>query len=198
MTTILAFVRKNLPLLIGVLVIVGGLGFLLASQQSGSLLPMLPGGLSSEGTGEKRELPPEPAFSVPANAARVDDYSYTLDGAVFLRSLTSNQPLQVPGSDGASFERVTSFRSYNAGAVLRECGAAPQYTYYADDNQVYFYQLWRAPEFRSSRIEVIVRADKEDFSVDTSGNASDSEFRYTVGYEVATSTCWLNLSKTAK
>jgi hypothetical protein len=145
----------------------------------------------------KKGLPVEPAFTLPEDATAVDDYAFLVDDTVYFRSLTSVNPLAIPNSDAGSFEKLTPFMTYQGSAIVKDCGASGTYGYYADDGQVYFYQFWRAPEFRSSRIEVIVGAKKKDFEVTGPLTAEDRKHEFSVAYrQAATSTCEYYLNRT--
>lgn len=144
----------------------------------------------------KKQLPPEPVFVLPPEAIAVDDYAFLFEGRAYFRSLTSTSSLAIPDSDADTFKRIADFVTYPGEAILKECGTAGTYTYYEDRNRVYFYQFWRAPKFRSSKVEVLADVAPEDFIVDDVGSASASDRRVVVNYEVATSTCWYVLIRT--
>ncbi len=153
---------------------------------------------STSTTPGKNTLPPEPAFVLPEGAVAVDGYAYILRSSVFFRSLTGGQPLRIPNAHSATFERLTDFFTYPGDAVVRDCGAAPLYSFYGDERQVYLYQIWRAPEFRTSRVEVIVEMRKDEFELIHPLIVADTESLFTVGYTTATTTCALSLTKSAR
>ncbi len=140
-------------------------------------------------------LPPEQPFVLPEGATAVDGYAFIQDDQVYFRSLTGKAALGVPNSDAESFVRLSDFFSYSESAVVNDCGVAPLYAYYGDEKQVYFYQVWRAPEFRSSTVEVIVGAEKENFRVTSPLRATDGSRLFEVSYEKATTTCKLILKR---
>ncbi len=140
-----------------------------------------------------KNLPPEPIFILPFGATAIDDYAFVQDGQLYFRSLTSKSPLAIPDSDGDSFEKLSQFMTFPGTQIVKDCGASGTYGYYGDDKHVYFYQFWRAPEFRSSTIEVVVGVKKKDFEVLSQASASDGTHDYAIEYEVATSTCKYNL-----
>lgn len=152
----------------------------------------------------KNTLPPEPTFVLPEGAVAVDGYAYIQRSSVFFRSLTGGQPLRIPNAHTATFERLTDFFTYPGEAVVRDCGAAPLYAFYGDERQVYLYQVWRAPKFRTSRVEVIVGVKKDEFELIHPQVVGDPTSLFTVGYTVTTSTttsvstCSLSLTKSAR
>lgn len=157
-----------------------------------------PGTVTTSGAATKRPLAPEPAFVLPNGATKIDDYAYLQDGVVYFKSLIGTTSLAIPKSDAGSFEKLADFATYTGGNVIRDCGAAPLYAFYGDDNQVYFYQVWRAPEFRSSQIEVIVGAKKNSFEVTSPTTATSGNLALNLSYQVATTTCSLVLNKTGE
>ena len=148
------------------------------------------------GAATPKTLAPEQPFVLPAGATAIDGYAYIENGQVYFRSLTGKSALAVPNSDAESFARLSTFMTYPGSSVVSDCGVAPFYSYYGDDKQVYFYQVWRAPKFRSSTVEVIIGAKTEDFSITGTQTATDGSRLFEVGYEkAATSTCKLFLSR---
>jgi len=146
----------------------------------------------------QKTLPPEEPLMLPPGATAIDAYAYVKDGQVYFRSLTGKTPLDIPDSDAASFRRLSSFVTYPGTAIVEACGGTPLYAYYGDDRQVYFYQVWRTPRFRSSRVEVIIDAKTADFSITSPQTAMGGGHIYEVGYgkATATSSCRLSLSRT--
>jgi hypothetical protein len=142
-----------------------------------------------------KTLPPEPAFTLPAGATALDDYAFILDGQVYFRSITSGKALAIPNSDADSFTKLSPFTTLPGQEVVSDCGVSGSYGYYADDKNVYFYQFWRAPKFRSSTVEVVVGADEETFKVTGVTTATDNNQILKVSYEKATTTCKYILSK---
>lgn len=106
---------------------------------------------------------PEPVFVLPAGATMVDEFSFKKGDEVYFKSLTSVDPLPVPGADPASFERVTEVMEYTLGDVIRDCGAAPRYAFYRDEDRLYFYHYWRTPTFRGSHIDILMGLTPEKF-----------------------------------
>lgn len=143
-----------------------------------------------------KTLPPEQPFVLPAGAVAVDEYSYVQNGNVYFRSLTGKSPLNVWDANAERFHRVADFMTYPGTAVVNDCGAAPMYTYYTDNRRLYFYQIWRAPTFRTSKVEAVVDAEAESFRITDATTSRDGSTLYTVGYQKATSTCMAYLSKT--
>ncbi|HYF28792.1 MAG TPA: hypothetical protein VEA36_00300 [Candidatus Paceibacterota bacterium] len=148
-------------------------------------------------TATTQGLPPEPAFSLPTGATAVDDYAFTKPDGVYFRSLNDPEPLRIPDADPATFMRLIESRSYATDAVVRDCGGPATYTFYGDAERVYMHQYWRVPDkFRSSRIEVLVGADRPNFQVNEDHTATDGARLYTINHQVSTtSTCWLMLSR---
>lgn len=146
----------------------------------------------------KKTLAPETPFVLPPGAVAIDGYAYIENDLVYFRSLTGKTPLAIPNSDAESFTRLSNFMTYPGTEVVTACGAAPLYAYYGDDKHVYFYQVWRASTFRSSRVEVIIGAKTDDFRVTGLETATDGSHLYEVEYgkATATSTCKLSLSRT--
>ncbi len=143
---------------------------------------------------QKKTLKPEPVFVLPSGAVAVDDYAFTNQGDVYFRSLTSTQPLPVPNAQADSFERVTSFMTYTDPTVVSACGAAPQYAYYRDEKQVYFYHYWRTPTFRSSHIDILIGLKPEDFILVSPTRIKVGAETFDLIYTQATSTCRLRLT----
>lgn len=143
----------------------------------------------------KKTLPPEQPFVLPEGATSIDEYAFSKDGDVYFKSLTGKQPLRIPDADGATFRRQGNFLTYLADGVVRDCGVSPLLAYYTDKNRVYFYQVWRAPEFRSSTVEVIIDADPKTFTVVDALNAKDDTYLFRPSYAQATSTCSLVLGR---
>ncbi len=88
-----------------------------------------------------------------------------------------------------SFKRIADFMTYPGEAIRQDCGASGMYTYYTDVNRVYLYQLWRAPMFRASQVEVLADVAPKDFSIEDTTHARAKSRRMTIEYRVATSTC---------
>lgn len=146
-------------------------------------------------TPAKKTLPPETPFVLPEGAVAVDEYAYTQDDVVYFRSLTGKNALAIPDAKADSFKRLAAFMTYPGTAVVSDCGAAPLYTYYGDEKRTYFYQIWRAPEFRSSQVEVIIGANPKKFEINGT-TATDAESSFSVSYQkTASSTCALVLNK---
>jgi len=145
---------------------------------------------------KKKTLPPEQPFVLPEGATAVDGYAYIENGQVYFKSLTGKSALAIPNSDAESFKRLSNFMTYPGNAVVNDCGVAPLYAYYGDDKQAYFYQVWRAPQFRSSTVEVIVGAEMENVRVTGIRTMTDGGRLFEVEYEKATTTCKLFLSRT--
>lgn len=145
---------------------------------------------------QKEKLPPEPTFVLPEGATNLDEYAFVDTGTIYFRSLVSTTThLKVPGADPASFRRLQDLSVFPGSEVIRDCGAAPRYTFYVDKRQPYFYQIWRAPEFRSSQIDAMVGADADSFVVTGATTAQDDQTRFDMTYKKATSTCVLLLNQ---
>jgi len=151
----------------------------------------------SEGTetGDINGLPPEPVFTLPEGATAIDEYVFIIDGVVNFRSLIGQKPLSIPTADEESFEKLIEFKTYTANNVESECGGMPIYTYYADANQVYFYQIWRTSFFRTSQVEGVVGARKDNFRVLADGSAVSDTSRFEIGHYASSSTCKLTLNR---
>ena len=203
--------QKNIPLIVGIGVLVLAMGALLVTQ----VLRAVPEAPWTEGTAglasttdttvafppaaaisKKKTLAPEQPFVLPLGATAVDEYAFIQNDTVYFRSLTGKTPLAIPNSNAGSFKRLGDFVMYPGSDVVSECGAAPVYTYYGDEKQVYFYQVWRAPTFRSSQIEVIIGAQTENFKIIDVRTTTDGGRLFEVGYKKATTTCMLSLSRT--
>ncbi len=153
-------------------------------------------GTQTGGTGSGlKNLPPEPAFTLPAGAVALDDYAFTLNDQVYFRSLTNKEPLAIPNSDAETFKKLSQFVTFPGTEVVSDCGASGTYGFYGDRKNVYFYQFWRAPKFRSSTIEVIVGADIKNFEVTGQTVAKSGSDILKVSYDKATTTCAFKLSK---
>lgn len=145
----------------------------------------------------QKTLPPEPAFVLPEGATAIDGYAYTEDNHVYFKSLTGKTPLAIQDANAERFKRLTDFITYPGTQVVTSCGAAPTYTFYGDSKRLYFYQVWRAPLFRTSRVEVVAGADPDEFSLSNMTDISVGKNRYTITYQPeATSTCALVIKKT--
>lgn len=155
------------------------------------------GAVSTPVVGKPDTLPSEPAFTLPEGAVALDEYAFILDNQVFFRSLTNKEPLAIPNSDAKTFAKISDFTTLPGDAVVADCGISGTYGFYADRKQVYFYQYWRAPKFRSSAIEIIVGADRDDFKVTGRTTATSGKDLIKVTYDKATTTCAYQLSKVA-
>jgi hypothetical protein len=145
-------------------------------------------------TTPKNTLPPEPEFVLPENAKAIDDYAFTLDSRVYFKSITNKKPLEIMDAVADAFDDLTPFILYPHAESM--CGTNPVYKFYGDGRRTYFYQIWRAPLFRTTQIEVIVKADPNTFQSTGATTATDGKVRYTIGHQkVATSTCALVISK---
>ena len=154
---------------------------------------------STTTTATIKTLPPEMPLVLPEGATKIDDYVFSDEGAIYFRSLTGGEALEIADADPASFKRLGGFLPFSNPSLIADCGAAPTYAFYTDQMRIFFYQVWRTPTFRSSRVEVIRTADKKTFEVGTIGTAQDEGYTYQIGYETtASSTCWLKLSGTEK
>ncbi len=138
---------------------------------------------------EEKSLPPEPVFVLPDGATVIDDYAFSFGGQVHFRSVTSTSSLPIPDSDARTFKRIADFMAYPGELIQQDCGASGMYTYYTDARRVYLYQLWRAPKFRASQIEVLADVAPKDFSIEDTTHARAKSRRMTIEYRVATSTC---------
>lgn len=145
----------------------------------------------------RKGLPPEPAFTLPQGAEALDDYAYLMDDGVYFRSITSTEPLRIPNADASTFKRLADFLTYSANGVVGDCGDTALYTYYADEDRVYFYQIWRTDHFRTSQIEVIAGTKAKDFDITGPLSATDGTRSFAVTHkQAATSTCLLMLTRT--
>lgn len=145
-----------------------------------------------------KSLPVEPTFTLPEGAQALDDYAYTKDDSVYFRSITSTEPLRIPDADAGTFKRLANFMTYSANSVVGDCGGTALYTYYADEDRVYFYQIWRTDFFRTSQIEVLAGTKAKDFRITGPLTATDGIRSVTVGHRqtATTSTCLLILNRT--
>src|SRR3989344_5378075 len=201
--------RKNTLVLIGVVVALALATWLLfqptplqgvpGGEEAGSVASTTKTVASSTPVLEppkQKTLPPEPPFVLPEGATAIDGYAFIENNQVYFRSLTGATPFAIPNSDAESFKRLSSFMKYPGSEVVGACGGAPIYSYYGDKKQVYFYQIWRTPTFRSSKVEVIVGANTKDFNITGLLTATDGNRLFEVGYQKATTTCSLVLSRT--
>ena len=154
-----------------------------------AIVPVLEGESTETGTTTPGGIKTPPVAVTPDGAVTVDAYSYTDGGAVFFKSVTSTSTLAIPGANADTFHRITDFMTYPDQEVVDRCGAKGEYAYYADKSRVYFYQVWKSPKFRSSKVEVIIDEKEETFKVLSPVNAEGATMKYVVGYQVATSTC---------
>lgn len=146
--------------------------------------------LEGETTTEGSQKPTVPEMAVtPGTGQEIDAYSYTDNDAVYFKSVTSTSTLAIPGANAKTFHRITDFMTYPDQDVVDRCGGKGEYAYYADKNRVYFYQFWKTPKFRSSKVEVVIDEKEESFKVLSPVNAQGASMKYVVGYQVATSTC---------
>lgn len=169
-----------------------------SSNEEVGLLPEGEVAATTTPSGEepRKSLPPEPAFTPPVNSQTLDDYAYTNSNSVYFRSITSTEPLRIPDADANTFKRLTNFLTYSANGVVGDCGDTALYTYYADKERVYFYQIWRTDHFRTSQIEVIAGTKAKDFKITGPLTATDGTRSFTVGHkQAATSTCLLMLTR---
>jgi hypothetical protein len=145
----------------------------------------------------QKTLPPEPVFILPEDAEMIDEYAYVYNTDVYFKPLIdANKPLSVPSGDPETFERLRDMMTYPGSAIVRDCGAAPTYTFYVDKHRPYFYQIWRAPKFRASHIDAMNGADASNFAITGSTSANDGRIFFEITYQkVATSTCRLILEQ---
>ena len=145
---------------------------------------------------KKKGLPPEPVFTLPESAVAIDEYAFVDGGAVYFRPVAGEDPLLVQTADPDSFRSVQPPSVYPGSDVVRDCGAAPIYAFYVDGRRPYFYQVWRAPEYRAERVDVMNGADVENFSITSLTSATDGKIRFDIGYKLSTTTCRLILNQT--
>ena len=145
---------------------------------------------------KKKGLPPEPVFVLPEGAITLDEYAFIDGGAVYFRPVAGDDPLLVQTANPASFRSVQPPSVYPGSDVVRDCGAAPIYAFYVDGRRPYFYQVWRAPEYRVNQVDVMNGADVKNFSVTSLTSATDSHIRFDIGYKLGTTTCRLILNQT--
>lgn len=131
---------------------------------------------------------PSVLATMPKGATAIDDHAFTDQNGVQFLSITGTSTLAIPGADTATFKRLTDFMTSPDPAVKSSCGVAGKYAFYSDKNRVYFYQLWFAPKFRTSRVEVIADAKPETFKVVDSTNFLDAKRALYLDYDVAVAT----------
>lgn len=198
---------KNNVFLIGggAVVILGLVGWMVFStdvlgtpqQETAPSASSTPSTTTAATAPRKKELPPEPVFVMPEGGIAIDEYSFVDDGTVYFKSLVSTSThLKVPSADPKTFKRVQNLSAYPGTDVVRDCGAAPLYTFYTDKTRPYFYQIWRAPEFRTGQVDAMNGASGKDFSVTGPITATDGRFNFQIAYKKATSTCILILNQT--
>ena len=194
--------KTNIKILIGAVLVAAliALGFFLykpaeapeVPEAQGNATPQAP--IDSPEPGTPEGLPAEPAFQLPAGATAIDDYVFVQNGQVFVRSLTNPEPLAIPGALANSFEGLTSFMVSSDLRVVASCGAAGSYKFYGDEKNLYFYQYWRAPEFRSSKFERVADSDPAAFKRVTDTSFMDGNRTIEVSFQKATTTCSYVLS----
>jgi hypothetical protein len=141
-------------------------------------------------------LPPEPEFKFPEGANVIDAYAFTLNNYVYFRSLTAKEPLLIQDADASTFARLTNFTTYPGTDVVATCGTAPIYSFYGDEKHLYFYQVWRAPMFRTSQIEVVLQALPQDFESTTEISFKSNKHTFSIHYEkTAKGGCILALAR---
>jgi hypothetical protein len=131
---------------------------------------------------------PRVLATMPKGATAIDDHAFTDQNGVQFLSITGTSTLAIPGADTATFKRLTDFMTSPDPAIKSSCGVAGEYAFYSDKNRVYFYQLWFAPKFRTSRVEVIADAKPETFKVVDSTNFLDAKRALYLDYDVAVAT----------
>lgn len=131
--------------------------------------------------------------AVPEGGRDIDEYALVTDDFIYFRSITSSSTLKIPNGDPATFERLTGFMEYPGTQVTAECSGPGTYAYYGDAKHVYFYQVWKTPDFTHSKIEIISNEPKEAFVFvsPTSARAGDELFAITPIY--ATSSCTFDI-----
>ncbi|RJQ34783.1 hypothetical protein C4568_01915 [Candidatus Parcubacteria bacterium] len=153
-------------------------------------------GQTGTSTQAKKELPPEPDFVLPEGAMPIDEYAFGYEGKTYFKSLTNDKEgLPVPNADPNSFKRFANFATYPGKDVVRDCGAAPLFAFYVDEQRPYFYQIWRAPEFRSSAVDAMVGVNADTFEIQSPTSVSDGDTDLDITYQVGTSTCRLMLEE---
>jgi|GEM_PF-3431051 len=205
------FLSKNIALIIGALAVLLVAGFLffvvkpISVEPTGDVNAITTTATSTatstatapSAPPKKQPLPPEPIFVMPEGGKAIDDYVFVDDGVVYFKSLVSTSThLKVPSADPATFHPIQGFSTYPGQDVVRDCGAAPVYTFYIDKLRPYLYQIWRAPEFRTGQVDAMNGANPKKFLVTGLTTATDGRFNFQIGYKKATSTCILILNQT--
>lgn len=142
-------------------------------------------------------LPPEPVFELPEGAVAISDYAFVVDDVVYLRSIKTSTSFAVPDSDARSFKSLSAFETYATPDVIETCGDAGQYTFYGDVKNLYFYQVWRTPTFRSSQIEVVAGSDPQKFRSLGDSTYTNGADTFTLGFKMSGEVCVYFLEKVA-
>jgi len=181
---------------VGAAVVLIAIAAFLAMKSPAPLLPTENNALQEEGAASSTQvtqgaLPRTwgPMATLPPGAIAIDEYAFTDKNGLQFLSVTSTSTLIIPDADAATFHRITEFAQSPDPGVVRSCGIAGKYAFYADKKRVYFYQVWLAPKFRTSRVEVVADAAPETFKILTPTSFLDGERALHLDYEVATSTC---------
>lgn len=195
---------KNIRIGAGILLLVALVGVVVFASVSRAPAPLDEDALVQEQPTENTDVAApstggtvSPAFpsvlaTMPKDAVAIDEHAFTDKNGVQFLSITGTSTLAIPGADTATFKRITDFMTSPDPAIKSSCGIAGKYAFYSDKNRVYFYQLWFAPKFRTSRVEVIADAKPETFKVVDSTNFLDDRRALYLDYSVVvgtTTTC---------
>lgn len=143
----------------------------------------------------KEDLSKYPEHELPAGARAIDQYFYIANNAVYLNSVTGTSSLKIPDAKAGSFKRITEFRSVPDPAIAIDCVKPGQYAYYADSQSVFMYQIWLNSKFRRSKFETLTGIKPEEFEVLSPSSFKGGDITYTLGYEMASSTCNYTIQK---
>lgn len=130
-----------------------------------------------------------PTIALPQGAVAVDDYFYTYQGAVYLKSVQHATSSPMQNIHASSFKRLTDFTTVQNPAINLDCGDTGRYAFYGDESQLFFYQIWVNPVFKRSKLEGVSGAKPADLRVVSSSSFQAGARTYDIGYEVGTSTC---------
>jgi hypothetical protein len=196
--------HRNLLVLVGVLLALALIGWFTLRSSPAAPVAETPGTASSTVPLEPDTTsitpgappPPEVPYVLSEKATAIDAYAFVEEGAVYFRPVTKSSPLLVLQASPSTFKPITDPTTYPGSEVVADCGAAPTYLFYADWKDTYFYQLWRTPTFRASKVERLM-VPPSKFSMITPRTVSDGTSRYTVTYEkAAQGSCKLVLEST--
>ncbi len=146
---------------------------------------------STISTNETKDI----VVGIPEGGRDIDEYAFVTDDYIYFRSVMSaTSTIRIPNGDPATFARVSDFMTYPGTEVTAECSGPGRYAYYGDSKNIYFYQIWKTPDFTSSKIEIIAKAPKEQFALESSTMARAGDKLFSISPLFATSTCKFDIN----